>query len=90
LSYAWTGQYEEGITWGEKAVHKEPDSFFIRMMMAVIYSLSGREEEARAEAAEVLRISPKFTIAKFEKKLTYKKKADREQFLGALRKAGLK
>jgi adenylate cyclase len=90
LSYCWTGQYEEAITWCEKAVFREPDSLIARMMMAVVYSLSGRDEEARAEAAEILRISPKFTLAKFEKKLTYKKKADREQFLGALRKAGMK
>jgi adenylate cyclase len=90
LSYCWTGQYEEAITLCEKAVRQAPDSLLDRMMMAVVYSLSGRDEEARAEAAEVLRISPKFTLAKFEKKLTYKKKADRERFLGSLRKAGLK
>ncbi len=90
LSFAWTGQYEKAVTWGEKAVHKGPNSFFTRMMMVVIYSLSGREEEARTEAVEVLRLKPKFTLAKFEKKLTYKRKTDRERFLNALRKAGLK
>jgi adenylate cyclase len=89
LSYCWTGQHEEGVTWCEKAVRQAPDSLMARMMMAVVYSLSGRDEEARAEAAEVLRIQPKFSLKKFEKKLTYKKKADREQFLGALRKAGM-
>ncbi len=59
------------------------------MMMTVVYSLSGRDEEARAEAAEVLRIQPKFTLEKLEKKLTYKREEDREKFLDALRKAGL-
>ncbi len=89
LSYAYTGQYEEAITWCEKAVRQEPDSLLARMMMTVVYSLSGRDEQARVEAAEVLRIQPKFSLKKFEKKLTYKKKTDREKFLGALRKAGL-
>jgi adenylate cyclase len=89
LSYAYTGQYEEAITWCEKAVRQAPDSLLDRMMMAVVYSLSGRDEEARAEAAEILRIQPKFSLKKFEKKLTYKREADRERFLGALRKAGL-
>jgi adenylate cyclase len=89
LSCAYTGQYEEAITWCEKAVRQAPDSLLDRMMMAVVYSWSGRDEEARAEAAEVLRIQPKFTLKKFEKKLTYKKKTDREKFIGALRKAGL-
>jgi adenylate cyclase len=58
-------------------------------MMAVVYSLSGRDEEAQAEAAEVLRIQPKFSLKGFEKRLTYKRKEDKEKFLGALRKAGL-
>jgi adenylate cyclase len=60
------------------------------MMMTVVYSLSGRDEQARAEATEVLRIQPKFSLKGFEKKLTYKRKEDREKFLDALRKAGLK
>jgi adenylate cyclase len=59
------------------------------MMMAVVYSFSGRDEEARAEATEILRIQPKFSLKKFEKKLTYKREEDREKFIGALRKAGL-
>jgi adenylate cyclase len=89
LSYAYTGQYEEAIAWCEKAVRQEPDDLLARMMMTVVYSLSGRDEQARAQAAEVLRIQPKFTIKNFEKKLTYKRKEDSEKFLGALRKAGL-
>ena len=58
--------------------------------MTVIYSLSGREEDARVQAEKVLKISPKFTLDAFKKRLTYKNKSDVEQFLGALRKAGIK
>jgi adenylate cyclase len=85
LSYAFTGQYEEGIKWCEKAVHEEPDSLYARIMMTVVYSWSGRDEKARAEAAEVLRIQPKYTITKSR----YKRKEDGERFNDALRKAGL-
>jgi len=90
LSYCYMGQYKEGIIWCEKAVRREPDSLIARIMMTVVYSLSGRQEEARVEAAEVQRISPKFSLEKFEKKVTYKKKPDKEQFIDALHKAGLK
>ena len=62
------------------------DSFLSRLMMTVVYSMSGREEDARAEAAEVLRINPKFSVEKFEKRA---KGEDKETFIGALRKAGL-
>ena len=89
LSYAYMGQYEEAITWCEKAVRQEPDDLLARIIMTVVYSWSGRDEQARAEATEVLRIQPKFTLKGFEKKLTYKREEDREKFLGALRKAGL-
>jgi adenylate cyclase len=89
LSYAYTGQYDEAIKWCAKAVRQEPDDLLARMMITVVYSLSGRDEEAQAEAAEVLRIQPKFSVKGFEKRLTYKREADREKFLSALRKAGL-
>jgi adenylate cyclase len=89
LSYAYTGQYDEGIKWCEKAVRQQSDDLLARIMMTAVYSWSGRDEEARVQAAEVLRIQPKFTIKGFEKKLTYKRQEDRERFLGALRKAGL-
>jgi tetratricopeptide (TPR) repeat protein len=85
ISYAFTGQYEEAITWCEKAVRQEPDSLYARIMMTVVYSWSGQDEKARAEAAEVLRIQPKYTI----KQSRYKREEDRERFDGALRKAGL-
>jgi adenylate cyclase len=89
LSYAYTEQYEEAIKWCEKAVHQEPNDLLARLMMTVVYSLSDWDKDAQAEAAEVLRIQPKFTLDKFKKKLTYKREVDRERFLGALHKAGI-
>jgi adenylate cyclase len=90
LSYCYIGQYEEAIRWGEKAIRQAPDSLLANRCMTAIYSMSGREEEARVQAAEVLRIQPKFSLKKFEKKVKYKEKTDRERYIGALRKAGLK
>jgi adenylate cyclase len=85
LSYGFTGQYDEAITWCEKAVREARDSLYARIMMTVVYSWSGQDEKARAEAAEVLRIQPKYTI----EEQRYKRKEDSERFNGALRKAGL-
>jgi adenylate cyclase len=89
MSYWGMGKYEEAITWGEKAIHQEPNSLLAQVWMTVIYVFSGREEEARVQAAEVLRINPKFSVKKYEKRASFKKKADNERFIGALRKAGL-
>jgi adenylate cyclase len=90
ISYCWTGQYEEAVKWCEKAVRREPNSLFARLFMAMAYSFSGRDEEARIEAAEVLRIYPKFSLKKFAKKVGYKNQEDKERLIIALRKAGLK
>ena len=55
------------------------------------YSLAGRVEEARAQAAEVLKINPKITSEDIAKNGYYNfKKADKERFINALSKAGLK
>jgi tetratricopeptide (TPR) repeat protein len=84
------GQYDEAIPWCEKAVRREPNSLLAHMFMAAAYSRAGRNEEARIEAAEVLRINPKFSLEQFAKSLKYKKQEDTERTVSALRKAGLK
>jgi adenylate cyclase len=89
-AYAWTGQYEEAITWGEKAVGQQPNDIFARIMMTTVYSFSGREEEAQAEAAEVMKINPKFSLEEYAKIVPYKNKDDNDRAIEALRKAGLK
>jgi adenylate cyclase len=83
LSHAGIGHYEEAIEWCEKAIRQEPESLMARVMMTVVYSWSGRDDDARAEAAEVLRINPNFSLERFSKRAGSK-------FVDALRKAGLK
>ena len=83
LSCAEIGNYVEGIEWCQKAIRREPDSLFAHIMMTVVYSYSGRDEDARAEATEVLRINPNFSLERFAKRAGPK-------LVEALRKAGLK
>jgi len=89
-SYCLTGQYEEAIAAGKKATSLGPNNVVAHAFLAVAYVLYGREEEARIEAAEVLRINPKFLIDSWAKTMPYKNEADKELTIGALRKAGLK
>jgi len=89
-AYAWTGQFDEAIKWCEKAVRQQPDDIFARIMMASVYSFLGRDEEAQVEAAEVLRINPKFSLEEYAKKIKYKNQDDKDRVIEALRKAGLK
>ena len=54
------------------------------------YALLGRDAEAKAESAEVLRIDPNISLVKLGKQLPYKDPAELQLVLGSLRKAGLK
>jgi hypothetical protein len=51
---------------------------------------AGREEEARMAAAEIPKIDPNFSLARFEAVRPMKDPVMRERFFNALRKAGLK
>jgi adenylate cyclase len=58
-------------------------------MLACAYSQLGQLEEARAEAAEVLRINPGFTIQSYKRIVVHKDPKDVERRIDGMRKAGL-
>jgi len=84
------GRYEEALTAAKKAVHLQPNSLFARIDLTSCYSLLAREEEARTEAAEVLKIDPKFSLARAKKTWPHKNQFQLERVIESLRKAGLK
>jgi adenylate cyclase len=89
-AYRTTGRLEEAVSEYKKALQRAPDNIFAHLGLAATYSMMGREQEARAEATEVLRISPKFSVDSYAKRLTFKDQSVADKFIDALRKAGLK
>jgi adenylate cyclase len=89
-AYRAKGRYKEAVSEYKKALHLSPDNLFAHLGLAATYSLMGREGEARAEAAEVLRINPKFSLDSFAKILPFKDQSVIDNYINALRKAGLK
>ena len=57
-------------------------------MLTVVYSELGQAGEARAEAAEVLRLNPHFSLAVREQRMPIKELAVLERHLAALRQVG--
>jgi adenylate cyclase len=86
----FTERSEEAVSAYKKALQRSPDNLLAHVLLAATYSMMGREKEARAEAAEVLRINPKFSLDYFEKTLRFKDQRLTNNFIDALRKAGLK
>ena len=89
-AYRGLGQYKEAISAYKKAFEGKPNYWMPRVFLAATYNMAGQEEMARAEAAEVLRINPKFSLEKLAKSLPYKNKDYLNQAIEGMRRAGLK
>ena len=74
----------------KEAIARNPNSPLTHFQLAGIYSEIGREEEARAEAAEVLRLNPNFSLEVWRQRIHFKDPTIVERWLAAARKAGLK
>jgi adenylate cyclase len=85
-----TERFEEAVSAYKKVIQRAPNYIWGHMMLAATYSKMGREKEARAEVAEVLRINPKFSLDFFAKTSLYKEQSVRDNLFNALHKAGLK
>ncbi len=85
-----TGRFEEAVSAYKKAIQLSPDNIGAHIGLAATYIMMGREKEARAEAAEVLRINSKFSVDYYAKVLPFKDQSETDKIINALRKAGLK
>ena len=83
------GRHDEAVTAARKALVLSPNNIFAHLSLAVSHILAGRDEEARAAAAEVLRIQPNFSVDSMARMLPYKDPADVSRIVKALRGAGL-
>ncbi len=88
--YTKIRNYKEALVWAEKAVKQEPENNLSRLALCSIYSRTGRMEEARFQANEVMKLNPKFSLKRFEMTLPYKNLEAKDRYIEALRKAGLK
>jgi adenylate cyclase len=92
VAYGVTGRIADSVSAYKQAILRSPDNLFAHLNLASIYIAMGREKEARAEAAEVLRINPKFSVDNYAKGMSslFKDQSVIDRYIGSLRKAGLK
>ena len=84
------GRTEEAITIQKRALARSPDFLVSHVALAVMYSESERAQEARTEAAEILRIYPHFSLERWQQGIPFKGQVEVARVATALRKAGLK
>jgi tetratricopeptide (TPR) repeat protein len=88
-AYRLTGRYAEALDVLKKA-SLSPDYLSAHVYLAVIYGALDQKAEARSAVAEILRLSPHFSLEGLRQRLPYKDPAEAERYLVALGKAGLK
>jgi tetratricopeptide (TPR) repeat protein len=89
-AYYLAGKPEEAIAPLKQYLARYPNFLGAHLNLAAVYSELGREAEARAEAAEVLRLNPNYSLEVHKQRVPVKDPAMLERHLAALRKAGLK
>ena len=90
VAYYLAGKPEEAIAPLKQYITRYPNILGAHLTLVAVYSELGRDAEARAEAAEVLRINPKFSLEVHKQRVPIKDPAVLERHIAALRKAGLK
>lgn len=90
FTYYLAGRPEEAIVPLKQYLARYPNILDAHLTLAAVYSELGKEAEARAEAAEVLRINPRFSLQVHKERVPIKDPALLERHLAALCKAGLK
>jgi adenylate cyclase len=83
------GRLEEALASYKKAIERSPNYFWSHAMLAVVYSQMDRDKEARAAAAEVMRINPKFSLEWVARVSIIRDSSRLIELINAMRKAGL-
>jgi len=82
-------RYGEAVRVLRECVSRLPNRQWPHSLLAAAYAQAGQLEEAKAEAAEVLRINPGVTIERYKRLVVFKDPKEVEHRLDGLRKAGL-
>ena len=88
-AYRLLGRLEEAVAIYREAIARNPNHIGPHIGLTSCFAELGREAEARAEAEEILKISPGFTLSRYSESLTYKDPEHARRSLDALAKAGL-
>jgi len=89
-AYYLTSQYREAIATFKRAISRQPDFFPAHAFLAASFVEVGQEEEARAEAAEFMRLSPNLNLNDWRGRLPYKNKAVLDRVIAAWTRVGVK
>ncbi len=77
-------RYDEAIEVYKQAIALAPNQIAAHLGLTICYAQAGQEELARVQGKEILRVAPKFDMAKYAESLTYQDEDDSRRSLEAL------
>ena len=92
-AYRLTNRYEDAIAMQKRVFSSSPNfiiSFDAHIELAILFAELDRVGEAGVEAAEILEMSPDFSVDVWGDRIPYRDPAQAGRDMAALRKAGLK
>jgi tetratricopeptide (TPR) repeat protein len=88
FAYLQMKRYEESIPVFKRHLAAYPNSLYGHLELAIAYEELGQDQDARDEAAKVMRLSPQFALPSLNGSL--RDGALNKRYIEDLRKAGLK
>jgi adenylate cyclase len=91
-AYSLSGRKSEAVATYKRVFDLNPshaDAFQAHLNLAILYVDLGQEKDARAEAGEILKLAPHFSVEVWGQRIPHKDQAQIGQSMAALRKAGL-
>ena len=90
LALLLNGQVEESLSALKAGLQRSPNDMNVHLLLSVVYTLMGRPNEAATATAEVLRLNPKYSVERFEKRWSaLRDPVGRGLLLNAIRRTGL-
>lgn len=97
FSHLWTlghahfvaGRRRDAVEAFSRLVEQNPNFLPAHAYLAVLFSEMGRPDQARVEWETTTRLSPEASLAVLRQRLPYRRPADLDRFLAAMRKQGL-
>ena len=89
-AYYLMGRIEEAVETLNRARDRSPEYIPVIAYLAASYAELGRMEEARTQAAQFIRLSPRTSIDAWRHRLPYKDKKVLDRLYSSWRKAGMK
>jgi len=91
-NYAFKGDTAQALTWGKDGLARAENDLMRAIQtanLAFVYQEAGREQDARAAAAQVKQLSPDFRIAAYRNVTPFQHEDDWLRMARAFRAAGI-